>query len=122
MSLRHGPDRLIALVIFIAFAQGATDVQIRIWGFRNITPSSAVPWEWRHRFDLKDPENKACPHASGASIGTYTQRHLSLLVGSPRIARDLTNCLIGYFRLAVTNFRMMSGLLGARGVHAQNCI
>jgi hypothetical protein len=44
-------------------------------------------------------------------IGTYTQRHLSLLIGSLGISRDLTNCLIRYFRLAATNFRMMSGLL-----------
>jgi hypothetical protein len=36
-SVRHGPDRLIALVVFVAFPRGATNVQIRVRVPANIT-------------------------------------------------------------------------------------
>ena len=41
-GVRHGPDRLIALVVFVAFPRGATNVQIRVRGSRKHHPSAFV--------------------------------------------------------------------------------
>ena len=41
-SVRHGPDRLIALVVFVAFPRGTTNVQILVRGSRKHHPSAFV--------------------------------------------------------------------------------
>src|SRR6478752_274099 len=41
-SIRHGPDCLIALMVFVAFPRAAANVQIRVRGSRKHHPSTFV--------------------------------------------------------------------------------